>query len=292
MDQNELQLIAVNLRLEGELLNLLDLLAGLRVVVFKGPLLTKQIYGDLRYRQSCDNDLWVPAEHLDAALERLLQAGYLPLENYDSRLALKTAGQVALWPGGDLGYPSADLHAQPFSVKIFHVEEKFLEQYLVVSDFHGVPVRQFSPVLAMAHLCAHSAQHFFVSKQKKEVRDAFFAFNKAQDLAEFEKVSRHTCSLKVAQAVLLWSGVERVYVSAILGKISPLAALCAYSLNKGPEATYFTRQLWVLFLRLSPRIIRSLIRAIFPTKNELSMRYDSGNRISQQWKHLMGRARK
>ena len=108
-EQIDLERMATNLRMEDELLGVLTLLDSLPVVVFKGPLLTRLIYGDLRQRASADNDLWVAEPHIGQALARLLAHGYRATPGLDPEGALRRVGQVALFHP-EPRRPSVDLH--------------------------------------------------------------------------------------------------------------------------------------------------------------------------------------
>lgn len=128
---DEWERLATNLRVERALLDVLDLLPEFRVVVFKGGLLTRLIYGDLRKRASADNDLWIEEPDCSTALRRLLDAGFLPLPGIDPERAMRRNGQVALWPGGVMGEVSLDLHAEPFMAALFPVRIEDIRPHLI-----------------------------------------------------------------------------------------------------------------------------------------------------------------
>ncbi|SFI28463.1 Uncharacterised nucleotidyltransferase [Paenibacillus sp. UNC496MF] len=66
------------LRLSGEMERVCAELQerGIRPIVLKGPVLAKELYGDLSLRTSKDLDVLVPMEDVEAAEERLLGLGY------------------------------------------------------------------------------------------------------------------------------------------------------------------------------------------------------------------------
>jgi hypothetical protein len=155
----EAEVLATNLRVVSSLHRALDLLGGLPVVVFKGPLLTARVYGRLSARASADCDLWVPESRAEEALERLLAAGFRPSPHLDAARALERRGQVALWPRGDLEQVSIDLHARPFSRPYFEVDESVLEAHLEVDVTFGRTITTFDLRLAFCHAVAHYVQH-------------------------------------------------------------------------------------------------------------------------------------
>ncbi len=289
MNQESLEQIAVNLRLEKALVDATEVLDDIPYAVFKGPILTRQIYGDLSSRISCDNDIWVEPVYGQLALRRLLAAGYRPLAHLDPFTALRQAGQVALWPQGDLSQPSLDFHVYPFSRRIFQVDEELIKRHLVVSRLHGNQVRHFDSVLGLTHLCAHAAQHFFPDEKKKEVRDAFQSFSQKGLLINFIGVAQATCGVRLVQIALLWSGISRVNVEQALGPLA-FGVLRAHSGLVGkPEVSYICRQLWVFCLTFRFAHLPSLWRAIFPSVEELRARYSTGSWIRLQFHHVFSR---
>lgn len=155
----EAEVLATNLRVVSSLHRALDLLAGLPVVVFKGPILTARVYGRLSARASADSDLWVRKSRVEEALQRLLAAGFRPSPHLDAARAIERRGQVALWPEGDLEQVSIDLHARPFSRPYFEVDESVLEQHLEVDVTFGRAITTFDLRLAFCHAVAHYVQH-------------------------------------------------------------------------------------------------------------------------------------
>jgi len=155
----EAEVLATNLRVIASLHRALDLLAGLPVVVFKGPILTARLYGSLGARASADCDLWVPEPGARVALERFLAAGFVASPGLDPFAALAWRGQVALWPGGDHGQVSVDLHARPFARPYFEVDDSVLREHLEVDTTFGRAVTTFDERLAFCHSVAHYVQH-------------------------------------------------------------------------------------------------------------------------------------
>ena len=159
LPEAEAEVLATNLRVVSSLHRALDLLSGLPVVVFKGPLLTARVYGRLSARASADSDLWVPEARAREALDRLLAANFQPSPHLDPVRALERRGQVALWPAGDVGQVSIDLHARPFSRPYFDVDERVLAEHLELDTTFGRPITTFDRRLAFCHAVAHYVQH-------------------------------------------------------------------------------------------------------------------------------------
>ncbi len=82
----------INLHLTAEIIRLDKLLSptGISICPIKGPLLSKQLYGDLGLRATRDIDLLLPEDQVLAAEKTLLAAGYI-------RTAPRTALSPAQW---------------------------------------------------------------------------------------------------------------------------------------------------------------------------------------------------
>jgi len=127
--------------------------------------LTQRAFGHLGARASADNDLWLPAPDTEAALGRLLAAGFRPSAHVDASRALRERGQVALWPDGDPSRVSVDLHARPFARPYFDVDEQVLLDHLEEEASQGRPIRTFDRSLAFCHSVAHYVQHHLPDAQ-------------------------------------------------------------------------------------------------------------------------------
>ena len=68
-----------SLEMNRELQRLISLFnkTDLRAVPFKGPMLSESLYGDPLLRMSADLDLMVPRDHVDRAVDLLIEDGYL-----------------------------------------------------------------------------------------------------------------------------------------------------------------------------------------------------------------------
>ncbi|HEY6078301.1 MAG TPA: nucleotidyltransferase family protein, partial [Polyangiaceae bacterium] len=102
--------IAWNLALEAELVRVLGVLDPIEAVAFKGPLLTRQIYGDLSERQSADNDLLVSSQDAQSALRALGVDGYRPLPFEVPERTLAHTGRLTLVKNVAAMMHSVDLH--------------------------------------------------------------------------------------------------------------------------------------------------------------------------------------
>jgi len=303
--QMDLERIATNLRVEEALLGILELLDPLPVVVFKGPLLTRLIYGDLRQRASADNDLWVEEPHVLNALERLLAHGYLPTPGLDPRAALRRVGQVALMHP-ESRRPSVDLHVQPYSRRFFSVDYARVSTHVRLVALHGRQVRTFDEPLAFTHLVAHFLQHHF---ELQLVDDIAWAWGAWAELPGFRQtvveLGRVTCTLpallftlrlielrkgghtspvvseqcRLVEAELsMW---ERVRVRGVLRRFSVGAA-------KEMRAPLLSveRKFLALFLVAPHRLATEISHAVLLEQDDLTSRYGPGRRGGLLLRHL------
>ncbi len=302
--QIDLERMATNLRMEEALLGLLDLLDSIPVVVFKGPLLTRLIYGDLRQRASADNDLWVAEPHVQVALHRLLAHGYRPTPGLDAQRALRRVGQVALF-AKDARQPSVDLHAEPYSRRFFSVDYARVAQHVRPTILHGRQVMTFDEPLAFTHLVAHFLQHHF---ELSMLADIACAWERWSVLPGFRQsvlaLSRVTCTVpallfilrlmamsggaaaghdKLEQArawqgsLTMWEGVRVRYV---LGRFWSRG-----STVKAPPLGV-ERKFLALFLVAPHRLASEMTDAILLDQDDLVSRYGPGRRDKLLWRHL------
>jgi len=296
--QMDLERMATNLRMEEALLSVLDLLDSIPVVVFKGPILTRLIYGDLRKRASADNDLWVGEPHVFTALERLLAHGYRPTPGLDAERALRRVGQVALFHQ-DAQRPSVDLHAQPYSGRFFSVDYARVAQHVRAVDLHGRQVRTFDEPLAFTHLVAHFLQHHFELEQLGDIACAWERWSVLPGFTQaVVALSPVTCTMpalvftlhllaskgaKVEQAHVLEGGLtmwERVRVRHVLRRFGSQS-----SKVKAP-ARSVERKFLALFLVAPRRLVTEIKRAALLEDDELASRYGPGPRVKLVWRHL------
>ncbi len=280
----EWERLATNLRVEDALMDALELLGDFPVVVFKGAVLTRLVYGDLRARASSDNDLWVPASHFSSALAALLDAGFEPLQGIDPQAAVLRVGQVPLWAGGDFRSPSLDLHAAPFSVRYFSVREEVLAKNLMTIRVHGRELLTFNHRLAMTHLVAHYIQHHLEDSHLLDVGAAWDRWQTRFD--GIWGISAETCT-NAAFLFTLHRAFQRGYC-----RVPPPAPMCA----RGRAATavvdepFFQhpigRKFLSVFLTNPRRLPQGIWGSVFLEKDDLLSRYGGGTPWRQYWRHL------
>ena len=285
--QDEWERLATNLRVERALLEVLDVLSGLRVVVFKGGLLTRLIYGDLRKRASADNDLWIEEPECSQALERLLLAGYRALPGIEPRAALRRYGQVALWPGGDLDEVSLDLHAEPFMGALFRVRSEELRSHLIEVPLHDRQVLTFDEPLSLVHMVAHYLQHRLERDHLDEIGAAWDAWS--LDESELRQLARLTCSEPALE--------HAIHLAFELGhckKPPPelttrRARLCRLLDSKERSQLPPTKgRILSYFLAAPSRLPKAAILEIFLEEDDLISRYGEGSRLEHTWLRVRG----
>lgn len=283
--------LATNLRVEQALLAALELLRDFPVVVFKGAVLTRLIYDDLRRRASADNDLWIPAPGSHAALDHLLSHGYTPLEGLEPHAALRRVGQVALWPEGDLEQPSLDLHEAPFSTRFFRVRDEILLQHVMEWELHGRPIRTFDRPLALCHQVAHWVQHHLEPQHLPVIADSWLAWQKPwlTPLDELLALSEQTCSQEALALVL---GLALPEHPAPM-PAPPRARFIQNGIQRfGLPRHHLLRKLTALSLVAPQRLPEGVLGALLLEADELHSRYGSGSRARLIGQHLWASLRR
>ena len=280
----EWERLATNLRVEGALMDALEILSDFPVVVFKGAVLTRLIYDDLRARASCDNDLWIRAADTQEVLRRLLDAGFRPLQGLDAEAAVRRTGQVDLWPAGDFKQPSLDLHRSPFSIRYFSVSEETLANNLMSIVIHDREVQTFNHRLALTHLVAHYIQHHF---EEERLVDLGAAWDRWQThLDGLWGLAAKTCT----NPGLLFS-LHRAHQKGYC-RIPPPAPLCVRSrlVTATLDEPFFQhsigRKFLSLFLTNPHRLRQGIWSSVFLEKDDLESRYGVGTPWHQYWCHL------
>lgn len=284
-NQDELERLATNLRVERALLEALTLLDGLSPVVFKGPVLSRMIFGDLTSRASADNDIWIQRSFAEVALTRLLAAGYRSLPGLDAHRALQRYGQVALWLKGDLDAVSLDLHMEPFSGRFFDVSEETLRSHLQCYEVHGAAIQTFDRPLALSHLVAHFVQHHLALSQLKNFAHAFSAWGQEVH-AEMRNLAPTTCT---------WSGFEYcVWLAGQRGLIrrtpwpqSTQARLVAQLGGQKPWEKHTLVRKFLSVLLVAPKKLPSgIYSSVCLDKDDLHCRYGDGGRALLLARHF------
>lgn len=283
--------LATNLRVEGALLSALDLLRDFPVVVFKGAVLTRLIYGDLRQRASADNDLWVRSARSHAALDHLLAHGYEPLLGLDPHAALRRVGQVALWPHGDLEQPSLDLHEAAFSSRFFRASERALSEHLMEVELHGRRVLTFDRPLALCHQVAHWVQHHLDPAHLPTIADSWSAWRRTwlTSTSGLSALGQQTCT---EEALSLALALAHPQASPPL----PLPGRARF-IHSGIEgwglpSHHLLRKLSSLFLVAPHRLPEGMLGALLLEPDELRSRYGSGSRARLIGHHLWASLRR
>lgn len=281
--QDEWERLATNLRVEKALLEVLDLLADFPVVVFKGGLLTRLIYGDLRKRASADNDLWIEEPACSRVLQRLLGAGFRPLSGIDPDAALRRYGQVALWPRGDLGEVSLDLHAQPFMGELFSVKNEDLRAHLIEVPLHDRTVLTFDKPLSLVHMVAHYLQHRLERDHLEEIGAAWDRWQLDED--ELRVLARHTCTEPALEHALLLCAELGHCQKRPLAVKTRRARLCGHLDSPRRSQLPPTRGRIASYLLAAPqRLPRAAFSGVFLESDDLVSRYGKGSRVSQTWR--------
>ncbi len=150
-----------NLRLAGELVRLLDLLArhGVTAVPYKGPLLAVRCYGNLALRPFRDLDFLVRPRDLATAHQVLAADGYRPWPPRTPRqqAAIRTTWRDdALWRDDDI----VELHSA-FAPREFPLPLDLADVWarLEPLPLGGTPVRTLSAEHLLLVLCTHGAKH-------------------------------------------------------------------------------------------------------------------------------------
>lgn len=280
--QDEWERLATNLRVEKALLEVLEVLPEFRVVVFKGGLLTRLIYGDLRKRASADNDLWVEEPECSRALGRLLESGFRALPGIDPRAALRRNGQVALWPRGDMDEVSLDLHAEPFMGALFPVRSEDVVPHLIEVPLHERQVLTFDEPLSLVHMVAHYLQHRLERDHLEEIGAAWDAW--ALDEKELRELARRTCSEPALEHALHLCWELGHCRKAPLSVTSRRARLCRLLDSKDRGQLPPTKgRVLSFFLAAPSRLPKAAIAEIFLEDDDRTSRYGPGSRMRQTW---------
>ncbi|MBD3383797.1 hypothetical protein GF407_02620 [candidate division KSB1 bacterium] len=150
-----------------EHLELIQLLqkASLRAIPYKGPVFTRQFYGDPVYRQYCDLDILVCKDDFLEAHQVLLEYGFTLMKKPDEELAHSFKYDVH-WSyyHGEKKYRVElhwDLVKQKRLKHAFHLEEHWDNLQQVEID--GIKFKNFDLSHLLLFSCMHSAKHSFAS---------------------------------------------------------------------------------------------------------------------------------
>ncbi|MBN2202100.1 nucleotidyltransferase family protein [bacterium] len=141
--------------------------AGIPVIVLKGAHLAESVYGDIALRPMGDLDLLLPADVIPEASERLLGAGFTPMNASASSWLEWTADEKQGFLRGakhffDLLHPvwrlKVDLHASlvRFSDP-FTIDDAALWTRAVAARVAGADTLVLAPADALLYLCLHTS---------------------------------------------------------------------------------------------------------------------------------------
>ncbi len=283
--QLDWEVLATNLRVQEALLGVVELLDPIPLVVFKGPLLTQMIYGDLRKRASGDNDIWIPdPADQRLAVQRLTKAGYRPRPGLDPFLELNRYGQVELFRRDET---PVDLHAEPFSARFFEVDDETLHANLCEAALGDGRVRTFNPALAVTHMIAHWVQHHFEARLLPDVLSALSVLHEEQR-AQVLTLADKTCTRSALELVELYGGRAPGSLSSFSSRGADIPPRLAgvsdrvrvqfvYKCLRRDEAlSSLSRKFLALFLVAPRRLPRGVLGATFLDHDDLVSRYGPG----------------
>lgn len=166
--------------------------AGIRTLVFKGPLLAQQAYGDAALRQCFDLDLFLPERQVLEAKKVLLQLGYRPeftFQPHEEADLLKV----------ECEYPF--IHAQN-GVRLdvqwrpraryfsFPVPAQALWERAIKVELNGRPTETFALEDLVLYLIAHGAKHTWHRLEQVAALAGLLHRNPALDWKAVETAAR------------------------------------------------------------------------------------------------------
>jgi hypothetical protein len=156
---------ARNLVLAQEVLTIVDLLEthNIPAIPIKGPVLAKNLFGDLGLRQSGDLDLLVPERCVSSALDVLTSRGYQLRESLNAR---QDAAYRRYWYHFDLKLPDQEILAELHWNLTGHVmavrfDLDGLWERARAIPFEGRSVLSLSCEDYLIFLCVHGSKHLW-----------------------------------------------------------------------------------------------------------------------------------
>jgi hypothetical protein len=127
---------------------------GLPVLLLKGAPLVLSYYRNHAVRPMADLDLWVPRDRVHAAIQIMMEAGYVCTESYDAdALHYRHAVNFIHPSGGDI-----DLHWR----MLYETRDPALDEMIWLTgeplEFLGVPVRQPDPTAMLLTVIMHGVR--------------------------------------------------------------------------------------------------------------------------------------
>jgi hypothetical protein len=253
------------------------LLAPARVVSFKGPLLTRKLYGELGRRTSSDIDILVSSEDAPTALERLLADGYRGLPYGDPRTALSTKGSVNLYRSPESRTPSVDLHVHAFNPTLFEVSPQTIDEHLEQVSVHGTDVLTFDAPLSFVHMVAHFVTHRFERVILRDIGAAWDAWQRELDVDALSQLAKRTCTLEALEYALQASHTlgfakrEPLPVTTFRARL--VQKRFAPRRIAEHESEGYINGFWSTFLVRPSAIPELALRGVYMSPEELSLRY-------------------
>lgn len=195
-----LQSVARNMRLYHDLSKRLKILENynIPVIILKGAHLSELVYKNIGFRSMSDVDLLIRREDLARVQERLMEAGYSPIDN---RLPL------------DLHW-NIDLSIANLNIDIEEIWEKARPDIIA-----GVKVLVLSPEDLLLHLCTHqSFHHLFDFAGLRTFCDIRETIRQYQDKMDWEQVRSRSKEWGASNAVFLTLLLARDMVGAQVPK--------------------------------------------------------------------------
>lgn len=146
--------------------------AGLRVIAYKGPVLSQQLYGDPAVREAVDLDLLLSPGDVRGAMAVLTRRGFTPLRPYPASTLpqlIRYRAEYGMVKGDDLIELQWRLAPMYFSAA-FDFEAAWNRRRTV--NIGGMQVATFSAEDNLLALCVHGTKHHW--QQLKWVLDIDF----------------------------------------------------------------------------------------------------------------------
>lgn len=150
-----------NLQLTGELLRLDAAFAreGIRLVWFKGPVLTQQLFSNVFLREYSDLDVLAPIDRIDCAVRILAERGYVPayaLTSPRQRRLLQRISNEQSFTNSHTGV-CVDLHWS-LTENVYSFSDRTALRTRT-TELAGRPVLTFGPEETLCYLCYHASKH-------------------------------------------------------------------------------------------------------------------------------------
>lgn len=290
----EVHFIARNLALEAELIRVLQLLEPTRIVSFKGPLLTRKLYGDLSLRVSYDIDILVDRADAQLVLEKLFADGYqggrFVERREDAWQALRSRkSSVNLFKGVGEHERSLDVHGDAFNPRLFQVSRELVEQHLEEAVIHGQKVLTFDTPLAFAHLITHFISHRFELSILRDIGHAWDQWVHELPSAE-DEFWEQTCTREALEYVITASQ-RRGFAQRPAPLVRTQRAaqvLRFFPPEKIPEdeSAAYQRGFWSTWLVNPKALPGQAWRGIYLSPQELAARYGEPASLRLAWRRL------